>query len=123
MRVALIVPVPTDPGDDESTLLHRHRFNIAQARALGRAGADVELIVDAPFSAQNTLDPSSRICFVKSPTARFLGGAHLIARAVRGHAEVIHVFHLLSVKTLALAVLARARVYAEYNGGAIPSSA
>lgn len=121
MRAALIVPVSADPGDDEASLLHRHRYNVAQAKALGHAGAEVELIVDAPFSAETRVAEHARVVFAHR-AARLPLAAHLIVRAVRDRAEVLHVFHLLSVKSVALAALAPARVFAEYNGGAIPLS-
>lgn len=114
--------MPADPGADESSLLHRHRYNVAQARALAGAGADVELIIDAPFSAETRVCEHARVVFAHRPNARLPVAAHLIARAVRDRVEVIHLFHLLSVKSTALAALAPARVFAEYNGGAIPAS-
>src|SRR5262245_65455692 len=60
--------------------------------------------------------------YSKRPRAPLPISAHLIGRAVRDHADIIHVFHLLAVKSQALAALAPARVFAEYNGGAIPDS-
>ncbi|MCK6548622.1 glycosyltransferase, partial [Myxococcota bacterium] len=45
---------------------------------------------------------------------------HLALAAARLGADVVHLFHVLSVKTLAPLALVPARLFAEYNGGAVP---
>ena len=116
MRIALLVPVPARPGPVDLRAIHRH--NSAQARALARLGAEVHLFVDAPFAALER-DEGVYLHFVLG-RIRAIPGAHLIASALSIRPDVLHQFHLLDVRTLALTSLAPTRAFAEYNTGPVP---
>src|SRR6185295_12282074 len=122
LRLALVVPVRAAGDEDEAALLLRHRFNVAQACALGDRGAEAALFVDAPFSRVRPIGERAAIHFVAAPPMLRAGlapGAHLLAAALASlpRPDAIHLFHVLDVKTLALAAaFARARLFAEYNG-------
>jgi glycosyltransferase involved in cell wall biosynthesis len=117
LRIALIVPVSSRERDrDRLRWIHRH--NLAQARALARLGAEVHLFVDAPFAAVEH-DDGIRLHFVRRRVPA-IPGAHLVAAALLLRPQVLHQFHLLDVRTLALSSLAPVRTFAEYNTGPVP---
>ncbi len=117
MKVALIVPVLA-PAFDRARLLLLHRHNLAQARALARLGAEVHLLVDGGTAGIEDHD-GVRLHFVRRPLPG-IPGAHLLRSALALRPDVVHQFHLLDVRTLALTALAPARVFAEYNTGPVP---
>lgn len=121
--MALVVPVPAPAGASVAELLHLHRYNIAQANALARAGAAVELFADAPEASDHPLERGARLLFRPRPPGLGvkLAGAALVARAAaRPELTALHLFHALDTRALAAAALAPVPVFAEYNGGAPP---
>lgn len=151
MKVALIVPVMAAEDEDLAARRHRHRFNIAQAEALGRLGVQVHLLVDAPRderTALNAVDPVDTVDGVDgaslhgvalppalrairdaklpstwlAPHRRYPLGLHLLQAAKALDPDVVHVFHILDVKTLLCAVAMFGRVFGEYNTGFPPAS-
>jgi glycosyltransferase involved in cell wall biosynthesis len=117
VKIALLVPVFAR-GRDRETLRRVHRHNLAQSRSLAQLGAEVHLFVDAPF-ADVEREAGVHLHFV-SGALTAIPGAHLLAAALFERPDVVHQFHLLDVRTLALLALAPARVFAEYNTGPIP---
>jgi glycosyltransferase involved in cell wall biosynthesis len=102
--------------DSETGLLHRHRFNVAQAAALAATGAEVDLFLDAPFSRELRPAAGLTIHLVASGAKRSV----LVQRALSTQPDVLHLFHLLDLRTLALLAAARVRAFGEYNGGMVP---
>jgi glycosyltransferase involved in cell wall biosynthesis len=116
MKIALLVPAVCSEQDTEAELLHRHRFNVAQAGALATTGAEVELFLDAPFSRELRSTPGLTVHLVVTGRRR----RPLVQRALSGRPDVLHLFHLLDLRTLVRIARTRVRTFAEYNGGAVP---
>lgn len=109
----MIIPAPRAADATEEALLDRTWPTVEHARALGRLGVEVTLILDGPRRREVTLGDA---------TARFVPAAgpsmhSLVLAAVRTNPDILHLFNLRNTSAALATAAFGGKIVAEYNGG------